>query len=287
MAKKQALGRGLSALIDDAEREKLVQKVAANLEINIDDIELNPFQPRTRFDEQLLEELASSIRKLGIIQPLTVREIDGDRYQLIAGERRLNAAKLLQINNIPALVREATDEESLELALIENLQRENLNPIEQAKAYQYLINKFGITQERLAQIVGKARASISNILRLLKLPQEVQDEIKVGRLTFAHARALLELEEPITQKQLTREIIANSLSVNELENLIRSRKKKVQRRKKQLQAGKDPYLLAIEEQMQQILGTKVKISQGRKRGFIYIEFYSKQDLERIFNTLHG
>jgi ParB family chromosome partitioning protein len=254
---KRGLGRGISALIPPqqgvTEKEKIIL-------LKLDQIRPNPYQPREGVDAQSLEELVQS---------------------------RLNAAKLLQINEIPALVREATDEESLELALIENLQRENLNPIEQAKAYQYLINKFGITQERLAQIVGKARVSITNILRLLKLPQEVQDEIKVGRLTFAHARALLELEEPITQKQLTKEIIAKSLSVNELENIIRSRKQKVQRRKKQLQAGKDPYLLAIEEQMQQILGTKVKISQGRKRGFIHIEFYSQQDLERIFNTLHG
>jgi len=280
---KRGLGRGISALIPPqqgvTEKEKIIL-------LKLDQIKPNPYQPREIVNTQSLEELVQSIKEKGIIQPIIVRQ-RGEDYELIAGERRLNAAKLLQINEIPALVREATDEESLELALIENLQRENLNPIEQAKAYQYLINKFGITQERLAQIVGKARASITNILRLLKLPQEVQDEIKVGRLTFAHARALLELEEPTTQKQLTKEIIAKSLSVNELENIIRSRKQKGQRRKKQLQASKDPYLAAIEEQMQQILATKVKISQGRKRGFIHIEFYSKQDLERIFNTLHG
>ena len=223
---KRGLGRGIGALIPPhqgvTEKEKIIL-------LTLDQIKPNPYQPREHVDAHSLEELVQSIKEKGIIQPIIVRQ-RGEGYELIAGERRLNAAKLLQINEIPALVREATDEESLELALIENLQRENLNPIEQAKAYQYLISKFGITQERLAQIVGKARVSITNILRLLKLPQEVQDEIKVGRLTFAHARTLLELEEPITQKQLTEEIIAKSLSVNELENLIRSRKQKVQRK---------------------------------------------------------
>lgn len=280
---KRGLGRGISALIPQrqevTDREKIIF-------LRLDQIKPSPFQPREGIDSHNLEELVQSIKEKGIIQPIIVRQ-KGDEYELIAGERRLRAAKLLNLNEIPALIREATDEESLELALIENIQRQNLNPIEQAKAYQYLINKFGITQERLAQIVGKARVSITNILRLLKLPQEVQEEIKRGRLSFAHARALLEIEEPTAQQELTGEIIANSLSINELGNLIRQRRQRGLRRRKHIQAPKEPYLLALQEQMQQILGTKVKISRGRKRGYIQIEFYSQEDLERIFNKIRS
>ena len=280
---KRGLGRGISALIP---QQQEVTEKGKIIFLRADQVKPNPYQPREGIDSENLEELVQSIKEKGIIQPIIVRQ-KGDVYELIAGERRLNAAKLLQINEIPALVREATDEESLELALIENIQRQNLNPIEQAKAYQYLINKFGITQERLAQILGKARVSITNVLRLLQLPQEVQEEIKRGFLSFAHARALLEIKEPEALQKLTREIIANSLSVKELENIIRKKKQRGLGRKKQSQALGDPYILALEEQLQRILGTKVKISKGRKRGFIHIEFYSKQDLDRIFTMIHS
>lgn len=278
---KRGLGRGLNSLIP--QRQGVIEREGM-VSLRTDQIKINPLQPREDIDSSSLDELVQSIKEKGIIQPIVVRQ-KGEEYELIVGERRLKAAKLLHFNEIPAIVREATDEESLELALIENIQRQNLNPIEQAKAYQYLINKFEITQEKLAQIVGKARVSITNILRLLRLPQEIQEDIKRGRLSFAHARALLEVEEPTAQKEITREIIVNSLSVKELENLIRQRGQKRIKRKERSQTHKEPYLLALEEQIQQILGTKVKISQGRKRGYIQIEFYSPEDLERIFNKI--
>lgn len=280
---KRGLGRGISALIPQQQEVTEQEKI---IFLRLEQIKPNPLQPRQEINSHNLEELVQSIKEKGIIQPILVRR-SGDEYELIAGERRLRAAKVLNLKEIPALIKEVDDEESLELALIENIQRQNLNPIEQAKAYQYLINKFAITQERLAQIMGKARVSITNILRLLKLPQEVQEEIKRGRLSFAHARALLEIEETTTQQELTREIIANSLSVNELENLIRQRRRRGLKRKKQAQVPGEPYLLALEEQMQQILGTKVQVSQGRKRGFIRIEFYSREELERIANKIRG
>ena len=278
---KRGLGRGISALIPqqsaDVEQKGIVF-------LKLDQIHPNPLQPREENNLANLEELVQSIKEKGIIQPIVVRK-QGDRYELIAGERRLRAAKALNLGQIPVWVREATDEESLEMALIENIQRQNLNPIEQAKGYQYLINKFGITQEKLAQIVGKARVSITNILRLLKLPQDIQEEIKRDKLSFAHARALLEVEQPALQRDLTREIIANSLSVQELENLIRQKRKTSLGRKKQAVGNKDPFILACEEQIQQILGTKARIYQGRKRGRIEIEFYSQEDLKRIIEKL--
>jgi len=276
---RKVLGKGISALIP--QQQEVTERIAI-LDVNL--IMPNPFQPREAIDEHSLEELVQSIKEKGVIQPILVRQ-RGDRYELIAGERRLRAANLLHLNEIPAIVREATDEESLEIALIENIQRENLNPIEQAKAYQYLINKFNITHEKLAQILGKARVSITNLLRLLKLPKDIQEEIKRNKLSFAHARALLEIEDMAIQHELTKEIITNSLSVNELENLIRQRRQKDSRRKKQTRTYKDPYLSALEQQLQQSLGTKVRILQGRKRGYIQIEFYSKEELERILSQI--
>ena len=280
---KRGLGRGISALIPQQ------QEAAEHAKINfaeLGQIKPNPFQPREEINPHNLEELVQSIKEKGIIQPILVRR-KGDGYELIAGERRLQAAKLLNLTEIPILIRDATDEESLELALIENIQRQNLNPIEQAKAYQYLINRFEITQERIAQIMGKARVSITNILRLLKLPQEVQEEIKKGRLSFAHARTLLEIGEPMAQQELTEEIIAKSLSVKELENIIRHRRSRGIKRKKHTEVQREPYLLALEEQLQQILGTKVKIIRSKKHGNIQIEFYSQEDLERITAKLRG
>ncbi|MFH1338512.1 MAG: ParB/RepB/Spo0J family partition protein [Candidatus Omnitrophota bacterium] len=278
---RKGLGRGLSALIPQKQEVTEQDKIVF---LRVEQIRPNPFQPREEINPQSLEELVQSIKEKGIIQPIVVRQ-KGEQYELIAGERRLRATKLLNLNEIPALIKDASDEECLELALIENIQRQNLNPIEQAKAYQYLINKFGITQERVGQIVGKARVSITNMLRLLKLPHEVQQEIKAGKLTFAHARALLELEEPSEQKELSREIIANSLSVNELENIIRRKKEKRLKRTKSAQDSKNPYLSAMEGRLQQSLGTKVSIFLGRKRGHIQIEFYSQDDLDRICNTI--
>lgn len=276
---KKSLGRGISALIPPVKIDKYDKTAYLKLE----EIKPNPYQPRKDFDAQSLEELTQSIKEKGVIQPVLVRR-KGEGYELIAGERRWRAAKLLNIKEIPVIVKEVGEEESLELSLIENIQREDLNPIEEAHAFQYLIDKFGITQEQIAQVIGKSRASITNTLRLLNLPQEIQEEIKKGRISFAHGRLLLEISDHNQQRLLVHKIISNSLSVRELENLV----KRSQPKKINLKAAKkpmDPYLKVMEEELQQLLGTKIKINKNRKRGFIQIEFYSKEDLERILKIL--
>ena len=278
---RKALGKGISALIPEGEpgrQEKIIY-------VRLGQIKPNPFQPRQDFDSQGIEELAQSIKEKGMIQPLLVRRKGAD-FELIAGERRLRAANILNLKEIPIMVKEIEDQDSLELSLIENLQREDLNPIEEARAYLYLIEKFGLTQERLSEILGKARVSIANLLRILKLPQEIQDEIKKGRISFAHGRALLEIENLNLQRRLAQEIISKGLSVRELENLIKTQRPKAPK-KRMARIQQEPYLAVLEEQLQQILATKVRISKRKKRGYIQIEFYSQEDLERIANLLRG
>lgn len=278
---RKALGKGISALIPEKElpaQEKI-------LYLKLEQIRPNPFQPRENFDSQSIEELAQSIKEKGVIQPVLVRP-KGDFYELIVGERRFRAANLLNLKEIPAIVKDVIDEDSLELSLIENIQRQDLNPIEEAHAYQYLIDKFNLTQEKISEVLGKARVTITNILRLLKLPQEIQEEIKKGRITFAHGRTLLEIEDNNLQRKLTQEIISKHLSVNELENLIKMRLTKGLKRKPR-QLTQEPYIVVIEEELQHILGTKVRISKRKKRGTILIEFYSPQELERITEIIRG
>lgn len=278
---RKALGKGISALIPEVEpgkQEKIIY-------VSLGQIKPNPFQPRQDFGNQGIEELAQSIREKGMIQPLLVRRKGAD-FELIAGERRLRAANLLNLKEIPVMVKEIEDHDSLELSLIENLQRQDLNSIEEARAYLYLIEKFGLTQERLSEILGKARVSIANILRLLKLPQEIQDEIKKGRISFAHGRALLEIENLNLQRRLAQEIISKGLSVRELENLIKTQRPKATK-KRMARIQQEPYLAVLEEELQQALATKVRISKRKKRGHIQIEFYSQEDLERIVNILRA
>jgi len=277
---KRALGRGLSALIP----EKVLEEKERIVYIPIHEVKPNPYQPRKIFSQEELEELVQSIREKGIIQPILVRRM-GPHYELIAGERRLRASKLLQVNEIPAIIKDVSDEESLELSLIENVQREQLNPIEEAYAYQHLIDKFGITQERISETVGKSRASVANSLRLLKLPQEIQEEITKGRITFAHGKVLLEIEDINLQRNLAWKIISHGLSVKELENLVKQ-KCPIRPRTKKSQKTADPATMAIEESLQHLLGTKVKLNKGRKRGNIQIEFYSDADLQRIIGIMH-
>jgi len=278
---RRALGKGIGALIPekaDASKNEII-------DIQIDKIKPNPFQPREDFDSQSIEELSRSIKEKGVIQPLLVRR-RGDAYELIAGERRLRACKLLRINEIPIIVRDAKDRDSLELALIENIQREGLNPIEEAHAYQHLIDKFSVTQDKISDVLGKSRASISNTLRLLKLPHEIQQEIKKKRLSFAHGRALLEIDNTNQQRFLAQEVISKGLSVRELENLIKTRRPKGIRRRV-VAATREPYLAVLEEQLQHALGTKVRITKRKKRGNIQIEFYSPEELERIAKVIKG
>jgi ParB family chromosome partitioning protein len=286
---RKALGKGISALIPKAAEQQSAtpenfKKISL---LKLEQIKPNPFQPREEFKSESMEELVQSIREKGIIQPILVRT-KGDGYELIAGERRLRAAQILQLKEVPAIVKEVEDRDSLELALIENIQREELNPIEQAHAYQYLLDKFSLTQDEVSEVLGKARVTVTNILRLLKLPLEVQKEIKDGRLSFGHGKILLEVEDPNIQRRLAAEVISNSLSVRELETLIKT--KKLSRAKpavhrKTVEA--EPLVRVLEDQLQQALATKVKVIKRKKRGHILIEFYSEEDLDRIAKKLRG
>jgi len=278
---RKALGKGISALIPEREVERKNEIIYVQSE----QIRPNPFQPREDFDNTSIEELAQSIKEKGVIQPLLVRR-QGDLYELIAGERRLRACKMLNIKEIPLIVREAGDRDSLELALIENVQRESLNPIEEAHAFQHLIDKFQVTQEKISEVLGKSRVTVTNTLRLLKLPHEIQHELKKGRISFGHARALLEIEDANQQRRLVQDIISKGLSVRELESLIKLQRPKMPKRKIGTSI-RDPYVTVIEEELQHILATKVRISKRKKRGHILIEFYSQEDLERIANSLKG
>ncbi|MDI6605826.1 MAG: ParB/RepB/Spo0J family partition protein [Candidatus Omnitrophota bacterium] len=280
---RKALGKGLSALIPEKEPE--INQGIKIINVQTEKIKPNPFQPREDFESQSLEELAQSIKEKGVIQPLLVRR-KGDDYELIAGERRLRAANLLDMKEVPVLVRDVEDQESLELALIENIQRQDLNPIEEAHAYQYLIEKFNLTQEKIGQVLGKARVSITNILRLLRLPQEVQEELKKGRISFAHGRALLEIDDENYQRRLAQEVISRKLTVSELESLIKMHRPRAAKRRIG-QSQREPYLAVLEETLQHLLATKVRISKRKKRGHILIEFYSQEDLERITHILRG
>ena len=278
---RKALGKGIGALIPESTTEQ-GDKI---FHIPVEQVKPNPFQPREDFDVQALEELTQSIKEKGILQPVLVRKA-GDHYELIAGERRFRAASSLGIKEIPAIVKEVEDIDSLEISLIENIQRQNLNPIEEARAYQYLIDKFQLTQERVSQILGKARVTVTNIIRLLKLPIEIQNEIRNGRVSYAHGRALLEIEDANLQRRLINDVISQSLSVRELENLIKARRPKLGKAHITA-AGRDPAVLVLEEQLQHALATKVRVNKRKKRGTIVIEFYSESDLSRIVGKIKG
>ncbi len=255
--------------------------------LSLSSVRPNPFQPRENFEKEAMDELVQSIREKGIIQPILVRP-KGELFELIAGERRLRAANILQLKEIPAIIKEVDDRDSLEIALIENIQRKELNPIEEARAYQYLIEKFNLTQDEVSVILGKSRVSVTNTLRLLKLPSEVQEEIKNNRISFAHGRALLEISDFNLQRRLVQDIIMKSLSVRELENMIKTSRPRLSssRIRVKISAG-DPLTKIMEEQLQQILSTKVRIVKKKKRGSIVVDFYSQDDLERIVHKMRG
>ncbi|MCX5709352.1 MAG: ParB/RepB/Spo0J family partition protein [Candidatus Omnitrophica bacterium] len=280
---RRALGKGLSALIPEHAPEQ--GRKDEILYVQSELIKPNPFQPREDFDTQTIEELAQSIKEKGIIQPLLVRR-KGSYFELIAGERRLRACNSLGIKEIPVLVKDVEDQDSLELALIENIQRQGLNPIEEAHAFQHLIDKFHVTQEKISEVLGMGRATINNTLRLLNLPHEVQQEMKLGRISFAHGRTLLEIEDANEQRRLVQETISKGLSVRELENLVKMRRPKMP--KKKIGMGvREPMVGVLEEELQHILATKVRISKRKKRGHIMIEFYSQEELDRIMNIFRG
>ncbi|HEX5604076.1 MAG TPA: ParB/RepB/Spo0J family partition protein [Pyrinomonadaceae bacterium] len=278
---RKALGRGLGALLSS---DSTIDLGAEPSEVEIDSIVPGPMQPRTHFDEASLESLADSIRAHGIVQPLLVRRRDTG-YELIAGERRWRAAKLAGITRVPVVVKEVPDDNLLEIALIENIQRENLNPIEEAQAYKKLIETVGLTQEALASRVGRDRSYITNYLRLLRLPDDVQQLVKESRLTTGHARALLAIDQVDIQRRLARQIIDGGLSVRATEQLVQKATEEKPARRTAPQAV-DPNIKAAETKLRRALGTQVKILQAPDgRGRLEISFFNTQDLDRIYSLL--
>jgi ParB family transcriptional regulator, chromosome partitioning protein len=277
MQSKPGLGRGLGALLSSTpiEGETLMQ-------IRVDQVEANPNQPRKAFDSKSLEELSASIRSSGLIQPVVVRR-QGSGFQLIAGERRWRAARHAGLIQIPAIVREVTDAESLELALVENLLREDLNPMEEGEAFDRLLTQFGWTQEELALRVGKDRSSISNALRLLRLPLPIQDDLRSGRLTMGHARALLALATPAEQLKLRDDILAHDWSVRATEDSIRTTTESRPRRPKQRR--RSPELAAVEDALQRTLMTRVRVVGSERQGRIEIVYANAEELERLTGLL--
>jgi ParB family transcriptional regulator, chromosome partitioning protein len=284
--KRSALGKGLSALIPDAPEPR-----AGITELDIDLLRSNEYQPRQRVDDDHLEELAQSIRAHGVIQPIVVRRVDGGSYEIIAGERRWRAARQAGLRRVPVVVREVVPEsrrELLEMALIENIQREDLNAIEEGLAYRRLGDEFHLTQDAIAVAVGKDRSTVANMVRLLKLPEEVQQEVAAGRLSMGHARALLALPDQAAQRTLARDIIARSLSVRETEGLV---KKEIEPPPAPAAAkaapAPDVHTRAAEEKLRLQLGTRVRIVRRGQKGRIEIEFVNEAELIRIYEALAG
>ncbi|MCK5259877.1 MAG: ParB/RepB/Spo0J family partition protein [Candidatus Omnitrophica bacterium] len=278
----KALGKGLSALIPEKEKDAVVKSEGvAYLKTN--SIQNNSLQPRTNYDDEKLNDLKASIKEKGVLQPILVREKAG-QYEVVAGERRLKAARALDLEEVPVIIKDVTDQEAFVIALVENIQREELNPIEEAEAYRKLIEEFSYTQEEVAQSVGKDRSTISNLLRVLKLPVEIRRSVYNGELSVGHARALLSVEIPMQRDSLFVLTMKKGLSVRELENLVQSKSKGGTRRASS-QTAKDHEVIALEEDLQRTLGTKVRLMPQKKRGKIVIEYYSLDDLDRIIQII--
>jgi ParB family chromosome partitioning protein len=279
---RKALGRGLSALLGtpDLESDRL-------RDIDIDRIVPDPNQPRTSFDKTGLEELAASIRTHGVVQPIVIRPLQDGVFQIVAGERRWRATQLAGLETMPALVRDTHEHHALELALVENLQREDLNAIDQARAYQRLLSEFSLTQEKLASRVGKSRASVANILRLLKLPEEVQKWLQEGVINAGHAKALLSLPDADAILESAREIIKGSYSVRQAEALVSKPKPQPGSSASGENPAEDPNVRAAIRALERVLGTKVAIRQpgGKGKGKIEIHFHSQGELNRLYNGL--
>lgn len=281
MAERKVLGKGLGALIPDIGDG--LESGERSLSCNIDDIQVNPHQPRTVFNQEKLEELAHSIKEKGIIQPLLVKEADIG-FQLIAGERRLRAAKLAGLSKVPIIVKPVSEEEQIEYSLIENLQREDLNAIEEGEAYKKLMQDYHYTQQKLSEVLSKDRTTIANHIRLLKLPTTVKKSLAQNEISMGHARCLLSIIEPQKLREAHRLILIKGLSVRETEKLA----KKLNQVKKKREPDKESlYLHSIQENLMQCLGTKVKLSKSGKKGKIVIEFYSPEELERIIERIKG
>jgi len=277
---KRALGKGLGVFLPD---DYGILKDERYAEVDIEEVSPNPLQPRMRFDPGSIEELARSIRESGVIQPLLVVP-EGETYKIIVGERRWRAAQKAGLRKIPVLIRQIPKERQLEISLVENLHREDLNPLEIAHVYQRLIREMNYTQEEIADRVGKDRTSVTNYLRLLNLPEIVQDYLSENKITMGHARALLALEEAESQISLAREIVRQNLTVREVERIISGRKG---RRTADKKPESDADLRAVEEELIKALGTKVAIVGNRKKGTIKISYFSLDDLNRIYGKIKG
>jgi len=289
--KKRALGRGLSAILESPETDITSKDISGEFvvgaiaNIPLDLIETNPFQPRDQFEEDRLKELSHSIKEQGIIQPITVRKIGYDKYQLISGERRLRASKMAGLKEIPAYIRVANDQQMLEMALVENIQREQLNSIEVAISFQRLLDECNLTQEQLSERVGKNRATISNFIRLLKLAPEVQVIIRDGQISMGHARALISIEDPLTQIAISRNIITKDLSVRDTEEIVRNLNKQPEPKAVKTIELPEP-LKASKNKLSYLFGTKVDLNRNEKgKGSIVISFKNDNELNRILTKL--
>lgn len=282
---RKALGRGLNALFSGP---ATVEQGDVLMEVELDLLEPNPDQPRTIFRPEKVEELAASIRANGIVQPLLVRR-QGERYQIIAGERRWRAAQRAGLETVPIVVRDIPDERVLELSLIENIQREELNPIEEANAYRRLIDGLGVTQEEVARRVGRERSSVTNYLRLLRLPEEIQQWVEEDKLSMGHARSLLSLKTPETQRDLALRIINHKLSVRETERYVNKVNEDAARRRGggRGDAAQDANVRAAEEKLSRRLGTKVRIQTLKQGGKIEIYYFSDAELDNIYTMIAG
>lgn len=273
---KNALGKGLASLIPSGyeERERVQN-------IPIQQVEASKYQPRHHFSDERLKDLSESIRQKGVIQPILVR-LNGDRYEIIAGERRFRACALLGLKEIPAIVKRVDDENLLELSLIENIQREELNRVEEARAYHRLSKEFNLTHEQISQKVSKDRTTISNTLRLLELPEKIQNYLEANTITMGHAKTLLSLDIEEERLRVCNRIIKEGLSVRQTEQLVKQKSVKRSAKRNPIQ---DIHLAAAEEQLQHHLGTRVKIYQGKKRGKIVIDYFSSEDLNRVLDLI--
>lgn len=297
---RKALGKGLSALLPDTVPTPAETAPSLRLpipapapaspglqEVALDSIDASPYQPRVHFDQSALEELAQSFRAGGVAQPVVLRPL-GQRFEVVAGERRLRAARLAGLERIPAVVRVLSDEQALELSLVENIQREDLNPLEQARAFERLANDFALTQEQIAARTGKDRATVANLMRLLRLPQEVQQLVEEGKLTAGHARALLKLEDSaVLQRVLAKRMVARRMSVRQAEEMVERRMPDA-KKDRAVARPQDPNVRAAEEAMQLALGTKVRIvEQKGGKGRVEIDYYNLEDLNRIYYRIAG
>ncbi len=289
--KNNVLGRGISALISEQAPidEPLTSEGAAAdpenqvIYVDINDIRPNRNQPRKNFDSTSISELAASIQEHGIIQPLIVRKNDSG-YEIVAGERRWRAAREAALDKVPCIVREFTDEENALIAIIENMQREDLDPIEEAEGLEKMMKEYGLTQEEVSRSVGKSRPYITNSLRLLKLPKDIQEKVSEGVISAGHARALLSVKTRALQEQICQKIIKDGLSVRETESLVKGGGKT---RKKPARAKKDPDILAVEEKLKEIYGTRVAITTNGRKGAVEISYYGRDDLNRILELLES